>query len=224
MRIEKLTTHIGAELVDVDLAEAAEKRRSVWTSVGAARPESPLPARSGDRKAEHVAFASRFGALEAHPMLGSDPDHPGFVCIYKDLDSPPEHFESLALRRDLAEKPPMGAVLCCLECPVVGGDTIWSNMVRAYDDLPTKSRSDRGALCSPFDRGVLRRPLPIEKRHALKAQYPGRRTSGCSNHPETARRCCSSTVSRHISPISIHRRTCGSDRIIRPADRTYSIT
>ena len=30
----------------------------------------------------------------------------------------------------------MGAVLRCLECPPVGGDTIWANMARAYEDLP----------------------------------------------------------------------------------------
>ena len=83
-------------------------------------------------KADHVAFARRFGELEDHPVLGSDPDHPGLVCIYKDLNSPPDHLrECLALRRDLARKcPPMGAVLRCIECPPVGGDTIWANMAR----------------------------------------------------------------------------------------------
>ena len=30
----------------------------------------------------------------------------------------------------------MGAVLRCLECPSVGGDTVWANMGRAYEDLP----------------------------------------------------------------------------------------
>ena len=69
---------------------------------------------------------ARFGELEDHPVLGSDPDHPGLVCIYKDLDSPPDHFEN-AWHCDATwrEKPPMGAVLRCLECPPVGGDTVW---------------------------------------------------------------------------------------------------
>ena len=29
----------------------------------------------------------------------------------------------------------MGAVLRCLECPPVGGDTVWAHMARAYEDL-----------------------------------------------------------------------------------------
>ena len=45
-------------------------------------------------RAEHVALAERFGPLEDHPVAGSDPDHPGLVRIYKDLDSPPEHYEN----------------------------------------------------------------------------------------------------------------------------------
>ena len=63
--------------------------------------------------------------------LGSDPDHPGLVCIYKDLNSPADHFEN-AWHCDATwrEKPPMGAVLRCIECPPVGGDTIWANMAK----------------------------------------------------------------------------------------------
>ena len=34
------------------------------------------------------------------------------------------------------EAPPLGAVLRCVECPPVGGDTMWANMVLAYEDLP----------------------------------------------------------------------------------------
>ena len=45
-------------------------------------------------RAEHVALAERFGPLEDHPVAGSDPDHPGLVRIYKDLDSKPEHYEN----------------------------------------------------------------------------------------------------------------------------------
>ncbi|CAJ0557429.1 unnamed protein product, partial [Mesorhabditis spiculigera] len=60
-------------------------------------------------KLEHVELAQRFGELEDHPALGSDPDHPGLVRIYKDLDSPPEHFEN-AYHCDATWRvnPPMG--------------------------------------------------------------------------------------------------------------------
>ncbi|MFW9792626.1 TauD/TfdA dioxygenase family protein, partial [Brucella melitensis] len=44
-------------------------------------------------RAEHVAFARRFGELEDHPVAGSDPDHPGLVRIYKTPEQPNEHYE-----------------------------------------------------------------------------------------------------------------------------------
>ena len=95
MRIEELTTHIGAELVGVDLAEAIRNDDLFGTIKDALLTHKVLFLRDQlISKAEHVAFASKFGELEDHPVAGSDPGHPGLVCIYKDLDSPPDHYEN----------------------------------------------------------------------------------------------------------------------------------
>ena len=191
MRIEKLTTHIGAELVGVDLAEAATNDDLFGTIREALLTHKVLFVRDQTiTKADHVAFAARFGELEAHPMLGSDPDHPGLVCIYKDLDSPPEHFEN-AWHCDATwrEKPPMGAVLRCLECPPVGGDTVWSNMVQAYEDLSVEIQERiEGLYARHSIEASFGARLPIERRLALKAQYPDPEHPVVRTHPETGKR------------------------------------
>ena len=191
MRIEKLTTHIGAELVGVDLAEAAGNDDLFGTIREALLAHKVLFARDQIiSKAAHVAFAARFGELEAHPMLGSDPDHPGLVCIYKDLDSPPEHFEN-AWHCDATwrEKPPMGAVLRCLECPPVGGDTVWSNMAKAYDDLSDEIQERiEGLLARHSIEASFGARMPTAQRHALKAQYPDPEHPVVRTHPETGER------------------------------------
>ena len=188
MRVEKLTAHIGAELFGVDLAEAVVND----DLFGAIREEllehKVLFLRHQlFGKADHVAFAERFGALEDHPVAGSDPDHPGLVCIYKDLDSPPDFYEN-AWHCDATwrESPPMGAVLRCLECPPVGGDTLWANMARAYADLPDhiKERID-GLYARHSIEASFGARMPIEKRHALKAQYPDAEHPVVRTHPET---------------------------------------
>src|SRR5439155_7885927 len=81
------------------------------------------------KRADHVAFAQRFGMLEDHPVVGSHPEHPGLVQIYKSPDQPVDRYEN-AWHADATwrEAPSMGCVLRCLECPDVGGDTMWSNM------------------------------------------------------------------------------------------------
>ena len=77
-------------------------------------------------RAEHVAFARKFGELEDHPVVGSHPEHPGLVQIYKTPDSPIDRYEN-AWHSDASwrEVPPFGCVLRCVECPPVGGDTTY---------------------------------------------------------------------------------------------------
>jgi len=138
-------------------------------------------------RAEHVAFARRFGDLEDHPVAGSDPDHPGLVRIYKDLDSKKEHYEN-AWHCDATwrEKPPFGCVLRCIETPEVGGDTIWCNMALAYERLPEHIKAQIANLRARHSiEATFGAAMPIDKRLALKAQYPDAEHPVVRTHPET---------------------------------------
>jgi len=191
MRVEKLTTHIGAELSGLSLAEAVGNDDLFGEIKHALLQHKVLFLRDQEiSKAEHVAFAKRFGDLEDHPVAGSDPDHPGLVCIYKDLDSPPDHYENAwhcdATWRDA---PPMGAVLRCLECPPVGGDTVWANMSRAYEELPDHIKDGIDGLHARHSiEASFGARMPIEKRHGLKAQFPDAEHPVVRKHPETGER------------------------------------
>ena len=131
--IKRLTTNIGAQIIGVDLAEAARNDDLFETLKQALLAHKVLFFRDqAISKADHVAFARRFGQLEDHPVVGADPDHPGLACIYKDLNSPPDFYEN-AWHCDATwrECPPLGAVLRYVEGPEVGGDTTWANMAKA---------------------------------------------------------------------------------------------
>jgi taurine dioxygenase len=82
-------------------------------------------------------------------VAGSDPENPGLVRIYKSPDTPNDRYEN-AWHTDATwrEKPPMGCVLRCVECPPVGGDTMWANMVLAYENLPEHIKT-RSPACAP---------------------------------------------------------------------------
>ena len=188
MRVLPLTAHIGAELVGVDLAEAVRNDDLFGAIREALLKHKVLFLRDQDMgRADHVAFASRFGALEDHPVAGSDPEHPGLVRIYKDLDSPPDHYEN-AWHCDATwrEVPPMGAVLRCIEGPSVGGDTIWANMARAYEELPEPVKATIDGLYARHSiEATFGARMPIEQRHALKARYPDAEHPVVKTHPET---------------------------------------
>jgi taurine dioxygenase len=138
-------------------------------------------------RAEHVQFARYFGELEDHPVAGSDPNHPGLVRIYKSPDQPNDRYEnSWHTDATWREQPPFGCVLRCVECPEVGGDTMWANMALAYEKLPQhiKMRID-GLRARHSIEATFGAAMPIEKRHALRAQYPDAEHPVVRTHPET---------------------------------------
>ncbi|WP_087660851.1 TauD/TfdA dioxygenase family protein, partial [Caballeronia terrestris] len=138
-------------------------------------------------RAEHVAFARRFGELEDHPVAGSDPEHPGLVRIYKNPDQPNDRYEN-AWHTDATWRaaPPFGCVLRCVECPPVGGDTVWANMALAYENLPAHVKGQIADLRARHSiEASFGAAMPIEKRLALKAQFPDAEHPVVRTHPET---------------------------------------
>ncbi|KAH0442910.1 hypothetical protein KCU90_g1530, partial [Aureobasidium melanogenum] len=141
-------------------------------------------------RAEHVAFARRFGELEDHPVAGSDPEYPGLVRIYKNPDQPNDRYEN-AWHSDATwrEAPQFGAVLRCVACPPVGGDTMWANMVLAYENLPDHVKLQIADLRARHSiEASFGAAMPIEKRLALKTQFPDAEHPVVRTHPETDER------------------------------------
>ncbi|MBT4160915.1 MAG: taurine dioxygenase [Gammaproteobacteria bacterium] len=89
-----------------------------------------------------IAFGRQFGELEGHPNLKANPE------------LPPELFELRATSGGVAdewhtdltfqEKPALMSILNMVTCPDTGGDTMWSSLYAAYDELsePMKSLCD----------------------------------------------------------------------------------
>ena len=188
MRVERLTQHIGAELVGVNLAEAVHNDDLFGEIRAALLSHKVLFLRDQDiSRADHVAFAERFGPLEDHPVAGSDPENPGLVRIYKDENSPPDFYEnSWHADTTWREAPQMGAVLRCVACPPVGGDTMWANMERAYEDLADHIKQTIAPLKARHSiEASFGARMPDEKRLALKAQFPDAEHPVVRTHPET---------------------------------------
>ena len=186
--VQPMTCVIGAELGNVDLGVASRDAGLVSEIRTLLLKYKVLFFRDQDiTRAEHVAFARNFGELEDHPVAGSDPDHPGLVRIYKSPDAPNDRYEN-AWHTDATwrEKPPFGCVLRCVECPPVGGDTMWANMAEAYSRLPEYVKAQIADLRARHSiEASFGAALPVEKRLALKSQYPDAEHPVVRTHPET---------------------------------------
>jgi taurine dioxygenase len=184
---EPLTCTIGAQLHGVDLADAIGDD-ALFTEIRALllRHKVLFLRDQTFSRAEHVAFARRFGPLLDHPVAGSDPEHPGLVHIHKGPEKKQDYENALHTDGTWRETPGMGAVLRCIECPPVGGDTLWVDMAAAYRRLPEHIKTQiEGLRARHSIEATFGAVMPIEQRHALKAQYPDAEHPVVRTHPET---------------------------------------
>lgn len=188
MQVLPLTCAIGAEIRGVHLGEASRTPSAMETLRALLLEHRVLFFRDQDiTRAEHVAFARHFGELEDHPVAGSDPDHPGLVRIYKSPDTPNDRYEN-AWHADATwrEAPPFGCVLRCVACPPVGGDTMWANMVLAYERLPDAVKAQIAGLRARHSiEATFGAAMPVEQRLELKTRFPDAEHPVVRTHPDT---------------------------------------
>jgi len=136
-------------------------------------------------------FAKHFGKANYQPVTGSVPGFPGFHIIYRDGSNQEEvarFFEqksSASLwHHDVSyeKQPPGYVVLCILQCPESGGDTVMASMTEAYNRLspgfrsmltPLKALHSSERMCT-FARanGGLCRKDPVQHLHPLIRVHP----------------------------------------------------
>ena len=191
MEILPLTCALGAELKGVKLADAGRNDALFADIKQALLQYKVLFARDQPMTdAEHAAFGRRFGTLEDHPLASSADGEPGIIHIWKTPDSPPERYEN-AWHNDATwrECPPLGAVLRCVECPPVGGDTMWANMELAYERLPEHMKQTiEGLRARHSMEASFMAAKPIEERLAMKARFPDPEHPVVRTHPETGKK------------------------------------
>ncbi len=188
IEVHPLTCTIGAEVRNFDLGVASRDHDLVTEIRAMLLKHRVLFFRNQNiTRSEHVTFARHFGELEDHPVAGSDPENPGLVRIYKTPDSRKERYEnSWHTDATWRQNPPFGSVLRCVECPPVGGDTMWANMVEAYSRLPDDVKNQIAELRARHSiEATFGAAMPIEQRLALKAQYPDAEHPVVRTHPET---------------------------------------
>jgi taurine dioxygenase len=179
-----LSPSIGGEISGVDLGKPlddetfAEVRRALLAcKVIFFRDQHITPT-------EQVAFARRFGELEVHPFL-PEGELPEVIRFAK--DDAVKGVENL-WHTDVSwrEVPSMGSVLHAIDVPGVGGDTLWADMVAAYEGLPDAVRERIDGLQAVHDFshsfGLL---LSKEDLAEKQEQFPPATHPVVRTHPET---------------------------------------
>jgi len=95
-----------------------------------------------------VAFSHRFGPPSPTPFIGTLPEHPEVIEVRKEGDEKSRFVFGGGWHSDFSflERPPYVTCLYAREVPDFGGDTLWANMILAYESLPEEMRTKLDGL------------------------------------------------------------------------------
>ena len=133
--VAPLSGALGAEITgvaldgDLDEATVAEIRGAFLTyQVVFFRQQHLTPAAL-------MAFGRRFGELDTHPFVEGMSDYPEVIEIVTEPDDTFNFGGGWHTDVTFLEEPDLGSILCAVEVPPFGGDTLFASQQAAYDAL-----------------------------------------------------------------------------------------
>jgi len=138
LQLKRLSGSLGAEVRGIDLSEAGPSavepiRALLREHLVLFFPEQRLTPDT------HIAFGRLFGELESHPNLNFGGERPEFFELHAAGGAgaiADEWHSDLTCQAH----PSVIAILHMVKCPEVGGDTMWTNAYKAYDELSPAMR------------------------------------------------------------------------------------
>lgn len=185
--LKPLSPAIGAELHGIDLREdlsdaaiAAIRQALLDWKVIFFRDQNIS-------RAQHIAFARRFGDLEIHPATPKDQPDPEVLRIEH---GPNSKGQENAWHSDVTWRatPSLGSILRSIEIPPVGGDTLFANMEAAYEGLSPEMKRFACGLTAKHDIARVFAKRLGKEADELRAKYPVQDHPVVRTHPETGRR------------------------------------
>ena len=186
--VSPLTPRIGAEIEGIDLGEKltdeaiAEIRQALLTYKVIFFRDQDIT------EEQHIAFARRFGDLEVHPMSeAQDQPNPEIFHLKTRPDGSTSGADLWHSDVTWRAEPSLGSVLRGRIIPAIGGDTMWSDQVAAYEGLSPAMKAWICTLTAVHDGSGFAAYLnmPVEDWHK---RFPLQEHPVVRTHPETGER------------------------------------
>ena len=181
--VSPLTPAIGAEIENIDLRQTssddiADIRAALLEHKVVFFRDQTLT------QAEHISFAREFGDLEIHPATPKSQSNPEVLHI---AHGPESKGKENFWHSDVTwrEKPSLGSILKAVEVPAVGGDTLFANMVMAYELLPDDIKEVITGRVAVHDIARVFAGRLNKSAEELRERYPPMEHPIVRTHPET---------------------------------------
>lgn len=190
--LKPLTPTIGVEVHDIDLAKPVDAKTLAALRKTLLQWKVIFFRDQNITTEQHLAFARNFGELEVHPFA---PKKQGFPEILPITHDEKNKGKENVWHSDVTwrEAPSLGSILRALEVPDVGGDTLFSDMYAAYDNLPDSVKDEIDGKMAVHDfahfrTAMRKRGVPEEEIEAMNKKYPMVEHPVVRTHPETGRK------------------------------------
>ncbi len=129
--VRRLSGALGAEVRGISLGQVRAAEAEMIQSLLMAHQVLFFPDQHVTPD-QHIAFGRHFGPIAGHPHLSNLPGYPEIFDLAASRGGVADEWHS-----DITfqQHPSVLAILNMVQCPKVGGDTMWANMYAAYDGL-----------------------------------------------------------------------------------------
>ena len=190
--VNRLSPTIGGELLGVDLREdlTSEIKELIYEALLVYKV---IFFRDQDLTTDqHIHFSKNFGDLEVHPFAPFKEGYPEVLKITHNEKSPGREnlwHSDVTWRKE----PSLGSVLRMLEKPENGGDTLFSDMYAAYDDLSDEVKQRLEGAVAVHDFVGIRKRLIKEGKspkeiEAFNKKFPMPEHPVFRTHPDTGKK------------------------------------
>ena len=190
--VNRLSPTIGGELLGVDLREdlTAEIKDLIYEALLVYKV---IFFRDQELTTDqHIQFSKNFGDLEVHPFAPFKEGYPEVLKITHNEKSPGREnlwHSDVTWRKE----PSLGSVLRMLEKPENGGDTLFSDMYAAYDDLSDEVKQELEGAVAVHDFVGFRKRLIKEGKspkeiEAFNKKFPMPEHPVFRTHPDTGKK------------------------------------
>jgi taurine dioxygenase len=172
--VRRLSGSLGAEVFGLSLAEVTPNDTDVIHELLLEHMVLFFPDQHLTPD-EHIDFGRHFGTLESHPNLDFESERPEFFELRAE-DGTGAVADEWHSDISFEAHPSRFAILQMKECPAVGGDTLWANTAKAYEELTPPLRDLCDGLTALHDAGPHLKPEQTFIHPVVRV------------HPETGRR------------------------------------
>lgn len=198
-QIDRLTGALGAEISGLDLSKPVDEARFAFLHQ-ALLDHQVLVFRDQKLEREHIAaFGKLWGELEVEPFIPNKDGLDDRVYTMTGAGGRRLSTQKLGWHVDHSyqKNPSFGAVLYAVDVPSTGGDTLFSNMALAYDELSPAMKdflADKRAIHDVLSYGLQSGHLTtaavegLERMVKMRNAMPQVEHPLVCTHPETGRK------------------------------------